>query len=66
MKANHEPEDIVIFDDDGYYVSCWACGGVGYHEGECTCLDDTCCCLYPDPPVCSECKGSGALGPIEP
>lgn len=31
----------------------------GYVEGECTCWDDTCCCLEPEPPVCSHCRGKG-------
>lgn len=59
--------DIVSFEPDGsYYVSCWACGGAGDHEDECTCGEDCCACLEPEPPTCSECKGTGALGPIKP
>ena len=41
-------------DDD-----CPMCGGTGFLEDECTCGDDTCCCLYPDPPLCPECHGGG-------
>lgn len=42
-------------DDD----ACFTCGGSGVIEDECTCMDDTCCCLYPRPPTCPECKGRG-------
>lgn len=38
---------------------CPACGGSGVAEDEFTCMDDTCCCLVPTPPVCSECGGKG-------
>jgi hypothetical protein len=58
--------DIVSFEPDGsYWISCWACGGMGFYESDCTCCDDTCCCLVPEPPSCSECKGTGSLGPIK-
>jgi hypothetical protein len=43
-----------------YSVECWNCTE-GYIEGDCTCGDDTCCCLDPDPPECSECHGTGRL-----
>lgn len=42
-------------------VDCWNCGGSGEIEGDCTCGEDTCCCLDPEPPVCSECRGRGYL-----
>ena len=38
---------------------CWMCFGLGEIEDDCTCGEDTCCCLYPEPPICSECHGSG-------
>ena len=38
--------------DDG---ECSTCGGEGYIDGDCDCMDDTCCCLYPTPPECPEC-----------
>ena len=41
------------------WVDCYNCGGDGCIEGDCTCMDDTCCCLYPDPPDCSVCGGKG-------
>ena len=34
---------------------CLLCGGLGYLEDECTCGDDTCCCLEPERPDCPEC-----------
>jgi hypothetical protein len=41
-------------------VDCWNCC-----EGElsdtCTCGDDTCCCLEPEPETCGECRGTGVL-----
>lgn len=43
------------------WTDCPACGGEGFIDGECTCMDDTCCCLEPDPPICDECRGAGAL-----
>lgn len=43
--------------DDG---ECPYCGGEGVIEGECTCGDDTCCCLVPDPPPCSHCQPRAA------
>ena len=56
------PDDIVGFDDNGgYYVRCGYCGGAGCFEDDCTCMDDTCCCIIRDPPVCEECGGSGSL-----
>jgi hypothetical protein len=65
--VTHDVNEIVSFEPDGsYWVSCWNCGGAGYHDGDCTCMDDTCCCLYPEPPPCSECNGKGSLGPIKP
>ena len=61
---NDDP-DIVKFEPNGdYWIACWACGGEGDIEGDCTCGEDVCCCLEPEPPTCSECKGTGALGPI--
>ena len=44
---------------DKVYVDCWNCGGSGVREDECTCMDDTCCCLYPTPPRCDICGGKG-------
>lgn len=38
---------------------CWNCGGEGVIDDDCTCMDDTCCCLYPVPPDCSVCGGAG-------
>lgn len=43
----------------GEWVDCPVCCGEGLIEGECTCMDDTCCCLVPTPPVCEECNGAG-------
>jgi hypothetical protein len=42
-----------------YRVTCWNCGGDGVIEGQCTCFDDTCCCLNPKPPACNICNGAG-------
>lgn len=54
--------DICHFEDDGsYWVTCWSCGGEGLYDDQCTCMDDCCCCLYPDPPTCSECGGAGTV-----
>lgn len=44
-----------------YTVDCWNCGGMGYLEGECTCGEDCCCCLDPEPPTCDVCEGKGYL-----
>jgi hypothetical protein len=53
-------------DLTGRWVECWNCGGEGYLDGECTCGEDCCCCLEPDPPRCSECRGKGGwYMPIE-
>lgn len=38
---------------------CWNCGGEGVIDGDCTCMEDSCACLYPDPPPCSVCGGKG-------
>jgi hypothetical protein len=43
-----------------YRVDCGYCVG-GFREGECTCGEDCCCCLYPDPPTCDVCLGTGYL-----
>jgi hypothetical protein len=45
--------------DGKIYVDCWQCGGEGVIEGECTCGEDCCCCLEPEPPVCDICRGKG-------
>ena len=42
-----------------YRVTCWNCGGDGVIEWECTCGEDTCCCLNPTPPKCEICDGRG-------
>lgn len=41
------------FDED-----CPQCGGDGFYDGECACMDDTCCCLEPEPVVCPLCGGN--------
>ncbi len=41
------------------WIDCSQCGGEGVIDGDCTCGDDTCCCLYPDPPDCALCEGAG-------
>lgn len=43
-----------------YRVPCYACGGEGVGDG-CTCMDDTCCCLNPEPPDCDICGGKGSF-----
>lgn len=40
-------------------ITCDACGGEGLRDGECDCMDDTCCCRYPSPPDCHCCDGKG-------
>jgi hypothetical protein len=44
-----------------YRVDCWNCGGSGVMEDDCTCMEDTCCCLAPKPPDCLLCRGRGFL-----
>lgn len=46
-------------DDGKVWTDCWQCGGEGYIDGECTCWEDCCCCLEPEPPMCSHCHGQG-------
>lgn len=41
------------------WIDCWQCGGAGELDWECTCMDDTCCCLEPDAPECNICGGAG-------
>ena len=51
------------------WIDCWQCGGAGDLEGECTCWDDTCCCLEPKAPTCNVCNGKGGWmrqEPVEP
>lgn len=55
MSHPREPEFYCDEIDD----ECPACGGTGVNEDECTCMDDSCCCLNPTPPICSECGGAG-------
>ncbi len=56
------PEDDTWLGDDGReYRTCWQCGGEGFIDGECTCMDDCCCCLEPEPPVCDICRGTGSF-----
>lgn len=54
-------EDEWLDDKGNLWRTCWQCGGNGYIEGECTCMDDTCCCLEPDEPACDICRGHGAF-----
>lgn len=56
MSSRFEDETDYVYDD---WVDCWGCGGEGVIDGECTCMQDTCCCLHPDPPVCNVCNGKG-------
>lgn len=50
------PDDYDDTDNE-----CWNCGGEGFIEGECTCMEDCCACLEPDPPLCNVCFGKGVL-----
>jgi hypothetical protein len=51
-----------VSDEQRYRVTCWRCGGEGELDGEgCTCGEDTCCCLEPEPPSCDICNGAGSL-----
>lgn len=50
MSADYEYDD---------WIDCPYCGGSGVIEGECTCMDDCCCCLEPDAPECDHCNGKG-------
>lgn len=44
-----------------YRVDCWRCvDGLLEDEG-CTCGEDCCCCLEPEPPTCDVCRGKGFL-----
>lgn len=42
-----------------YLLECHWCGGSGVNEDECACMDDTCCCLEPEPMPCWVCEGHG-------
>lgn len=55
-----EPDPLDYYDNDEI---CPDCGGEGRLYDECTCMSvaDTCCCLYPEPPICRECNGRGVL-----
>lgn len=44
---------------DPIWIDCAACDGGGVIEGECICMEDTCCCAEPEPPVCLLCDGEG-------
>lgn len=47
---------------DRVWAPCWNCEGEGViDEGDCTCGEDTCCCLSPEPPICCHCAGRGGL-----
>lgn len=62
MRAIDDPGDYTWLDDEGNECrDCFDCGGNGFYEGECTCMDDCCCCLEPDEPTCSTCNGTGVL-----
>lgn len=41
------------------WADCWNCGGEGWLQDTCTCMDDTCCCAEPDPQTCGHCGGAG-------
>jgi hypothetical protein len=53
MSAHQDDIDRDYFSDEG--EECWQCGGSGVLDDECTCGEDTCCCLVPSPPPCPEC-----------
>ena len=58
----YDDHEYTWLDDKGNeWRDCWDCGGEGFHDGDCTCMDDCCCCLTPDPPTCRTCRGTGAL-----
>jgi hypothetical protein len=46
-------------DDFAPWIDCWQCGGEGEIEGDCDCMEDSCCCLVPTPPRCDVCRGAG-------
>jgi len=52
-------DDIHVYTDEE--DDCWNCGGTGYIEYDCTCGEDTCCCLDPEPPMCRICNGEGIV-----
>lgn len=56
LRCDQLADDWRYDDDDG---TCCQCGGSGVLEGLCTCMDDTCCCLHPEPPECDWCGGAG-------
>lgn len=64
---HYDEHEETWFDTKGNeWRSCFDCGGEGFYEGECTCMDDCCCCLTPDAPICRTCRGSGSLLVKEP
>jgi hypothetical protein len=54
-------EETWLDDNGDEWRACWQCGGEGELEGQCTCMEDCCCCLDPEPPNCDLCRGRGAL-----
>lgn len=63
LEEKYEADVIRTEVDGSYWVTCWNCGGEGFHDGDCECgeFEDTCCCAEPTPPLCRECRGKGAL-----
>ena len=53
--GQRELKDL-IYDD---WQECQYCGGTGESEGNCSCWDDTCCCLDPQWIACDHCNGKG-------
>jgi hypothetical protein len=54
-------EDEWLDDHGRLHRTCWQCGGEGFLEGTCTCMEDSCCCLDPDPEMCDMCRGVGSF-----
>lgn len=54
LKALEEEYELEV-----EFIECWNCFGEGVIDGECTCMDDCCCCLEPEPPICDICHGKG-------
>lgn len=60
-EPEYDDHEYTWLDNAGNeWRDCLDCVGEGFNDGECTCMDDCCCCLTPDPPTCRTCRGTGS------
>jgi hypothetical protein len=59
FNANLYKIEINKDEENAPEDTCPQCGGEGWLDYECDCMDSTCCCLEPSGLLCAYCRGDG-------